>query len=233
VNQGFLKEHATLTPGEFVLLTCSDTGCGIDPATLEHIFEPFFSTKPMGKGTGLGLATVFGIVQQNSGHIEVRSETGKGTTFRLYLPRFVGEIEQRAESSVADTSMGNGTILVVEDEAELLTIIGSSLEAHGYTTLCTSSPRRAVEICSEQATRIDLLVTDVIMPEMNGKQLQERICELIPGVTTLFISGYTADVVAEKGVLEKETFFLQKPFTPDTLVRKVGAILADLRDNVA
>ncbi len=233
VDQDFLKEHTTLTNGEFVVLTCSDTGCGMDPATLEHIFEPFFSTKPRGKGTGLGLATVFGIVQQNSGHIEVQSNIGNGTTFRLYLPRFIGVIEQRVELSNEILLPGKGTILVVEDEEELLTIIGSSLEAHGYTTLCTTSPRRALEICYEQKKGIDLLVTDVIMPEMNGKQLQERIGKLFPGAKILFISGYTADVVAERGILEKEMFFLQKPFTPDVLIRKVGAILSDPRHTAA
>jgi PAS domain S-box-containing protein len=225
VDSAFLKEHVALTPGEFVVLTCTDTGHGIDPATLEHIFEPFFSTKPMGKGTGLGLATVFGIVQQNSGHIEVQSEMGKGTTFRIYLPRFVGEIEERAEAVEEPGLPGKGTVLVVEDEEELLVIISSSLESNGYTTLCTVSPRRAVELCSEREGEIDLLVTDVIMPEMNGKQLQQRIEEISPGIKTLFISGYTADVVADRGILEKETFFLQKPFTPETLVRKVRTIL--------
>jgi PAS domain S-box-containing protein len=227
VDRVLLKEHGTLTPGEYVVLTCIDTGHGIDSATLEHIFEPFFSTKPRGKGTGLGLATVFGIVQQNSGHIEVQSEAGKGATFRIYLPRFVGEVERRAEAVDVISSPGEGTVLVVEDEEELLVIIGSTLESHGYATLCTTSPRRALELCSEREGRIDLLITDVIMPEMNGKQLQQRIEELIPGIKTLFISGYTADVVAERGILEKETFFLQKPFTPETLVSKVHSILSD------
>jgi PAS domain S-box-containing protein len=226
-DETYQKEHVTITPGEYVLLACSDTGHGMDAATLEHIFEPFFSTKPIGKGTGLGLATVFGIVQQNSGHIEVQSEAGLGTTFRIYLPRYVGEIEKRHDAAVELESPGQETVLVVEDEEELLVIIGSTLEANGYTTLCTTSPLRALELCSERDGAIDLLVTDVIMPEMNGKELQQRIEEESPGIKTLFISGYTADMVVDRGILEKKTFFLQKPFTPEALVRTVRAILAN------
>ncbi len=180
----------------------------------------------MDKGTGLGLATVFGIVQQNAGHIEVQSETGKGTTFRIYLPRYGGEVEKREEAAAELDSPGKETVLIVEDEEELLVIIGTSLESHGYSTLCTTSPRRALELCSEREGSIDLLVTDVIMPEMNGRQLQQRIEAISPGTKTLFISGYTADVVAQRGILEKETFFLQKPFTPDTFIRKVRTILS-------
>ena len=219
--------HGTIAPGEYVVLQCSDSGEGIDPATIGRIFEPFFSTKPKGKGTGLGLATVFGIVTQNNGFIEVQSDRGNGTTFRIYLPRFVGEVEKREEPAEEFPGLGKGTILVVEDESELLTIISSSLESNGYATLCTTSPQEALEICSEQKGGIDLLVTDVIMPEMNGKQLQKRIEDISPGIRTLFISGYTADIVAERGILEKETHFLQKPFTPDVLVRKVRMILSE------
>lgn len=219
------KDHNAAAPGEYVVLTCSDTGEGIDPASLEHVFEPFFSTKPKGKGTGLGLATVFGIIKQNNGTIDVRCEEGKGTTFRVLLPRFIGEVEA-AKEAVSELSIdGNETVLVVEDEEDLLGIIGSALQSHGYTTFCTTSPRRALEICAEQKGKIDLLVTDVIMPEMNGKQLQQRMNEVVPAMRTLFISGYTADIVAERGILEKETNFLQKPFAPDLLVRKVRSML--------
>ena len=220
------KARGGLGAGEYVVLEVTDDGCGMEPATMEKIYEPFFSTKPKGKGTGLGLATVFGIVQQNNGTIEVESEKEKGTTFRIYLPRFVGEIEVREEITDAVPTPGTGTVLVVEDEEELLSLIGSTLESHGYTTLCTTSPQTALKLCRESDGRLDLLITDVIMPEMNGKQLQKSIEEICPGTKTLFISGYTADVVAERGVLEKETIFLQKPFTPAMLVKKVQAILA-------
>jgi PAS domain S-box-containing protein len=220
------KTHGDLLPGEYVMLEVTDNGSGMDPATTERIFEPFFSTKPKGKGTGLGLATVFGIVQQNNGTIEVKSEKGTGTTFRIYLPRAIGEIEVREEVAKTIPFSGSGTVLVVEDEEELLAIIGTTLEAHGYTSLCTTSPHAALKLCHELEGRFDLLITDVIMPEMNGKQLQKKVLEICPGIKTLFISGYTADLVAERGILEKETLFLQKPFTPAILARKVQAILA-------
>jgi nitrogen-specific signal transduction histidine kinase len=219
------KVHGGPGPGEYVVLEVSDNGCGMEPATMEKIYEPFFSTKPKGKGTGLGLATVFGIVQQNNGTIEVESAKDKGTTFKVYLPRFLGEVEEREDVSDAVLSRGTGYVLVVEDEEELLSLIGSTLESHGYTTICTSSPRNALKLCLESDGRLDLLITDVIMPEMNGKQLQKRVEEISPGIKTLFISGYTADVVAERGVLEKETIFLQKPFTPSMLLKKVQSIL--------
>jgi PAS domain S-box-containing protein len=219
--------QAVVAPGEYVVLACSDTGHGIDPGIIERVFEPFFTTKPKGKGTGLGLATVFGIINQNNGFIDVQSEKGKGSSFRVYLPRFIGEVERRVEPEEATAVGGGETILVVEDEEELLTIIKSSLESHGFEALCTSSPQRALEMCADRQGEIDLLVTDVIMPEMNGKQLQKRIHEISPGVKTLFISGYTADIVATRGILEKETHFLQKPFTPDVLMRKIRAVLSE------
>lgn len=216
-----------LTPGEYVVLTVSDTGRGIDTAMLEHIYEPFFTTKPKGKGTGLGLATVFGIVKQNDGHIEVESAKEKGTTFRIYLMRSFGEVEEREEMTETIPLKGTGTILVVEDEEELLSFIRLTLESYGYTTSYTTSPLEALKLCAEIKGKLDLLVTDVIMPEMNGKELQKRVQKLFPHTKTLFISGYTADVVAERGILEKEVSFLQKPFTPAALLRKVYAVLSE------
>jgi two-component system cell cycle sensor histidine kinase/response regulator CckA len=141
--------------------------------------------------------------------------------------RSFGEIEEREELVENVPLTGKGTVLVVEDEAELLSFIGSTLELHGYTTFCTTSPLNALKLCSEMAGGLDLLVTDVIMPEMNGKELQKRVEELFPAAKTLFISGYTADVVADRGILEKETSFLQKPFTPATLLRKVYSMLSE------
>jgi two-component system cell cycle sensor histidine kinase/response regulator CckA len=222
-----LEKHSEgLAPGDYVVLTVSDSGHGIDTAMLERIYEPFFTTKPKGKGTGLGLATVFGIVKQNDGHIEVESAKEKGTTFRIYLMRSFGEIEEREEMTESIPLKGTGTILVVEDEEELLSFISSTLESYGYTTLRTTSPLRALKLCSEMKGNLDLLLTDVIMPEMNGKELQKRVEEVFPHTKTLFISGYTADVVAERGILEKETSFLQKPFTPASLLKKVYTVLS-------
>ena len=222
-NQG---RHPDLGPGDYVIVTVSDTGHGMDAATAERIYEPFFTTKPKGKGTGLGLATVFGIVKQNGGHIEVESEKGKGTTFRVYFSRALERIEVRDTELQVPSVRGTGSVLVVEDEVELLSLIGSTLESHGYSVLCASSPQSALKICADAADGLDLLITDVIMPEMNGKQLQKLVEDKYPKIKTLFVSGYAADVVAERGILEKETHFLQKPFTPAVLVKKVHTILS-------
>lgn len=216
-----------LPPGEYVVLSVSDTGHGIDTTMLERIYEPFFTTKPKGKGTGLGLATVFGIVKQNNGHIDFESTREKGTTFRIYLMRSFEEIEEREEIAETIPARGKGTVLVVEDEEELLSFINTTLESRGYTTLHTTSPQKALKLCAEMTGNLDLLITDVIMPEMNGKELQKKVQKLFPRTKTLFISGYTADVVAERGILEKEMSFLQKPFTPMVLLRKVYAVLAE------
>jgi PAS domain S-box-containing protein len=227
VDRSTQGQYRGLAPGEYVVLSVSDTGHGIDTAMLERIYEPFFTTKPKGKGTGLGLATVFGIVKQNNGHIDFESTRGKGTTFRVYLVRSFGEMEEREEVAETIPARGTGTVLVVEDEEELLAFIASTLEAQGYTTLRTTSPHHALKLCAEIRGSLDLLITDVIMPEMNGKELQKEILKLFPRTKTLFISGYTADVVAERGILEKEVSFLQKPFTPKTLLRKVYSVLSE------
>ncbi|HTY38740.1 MAG TPA: ATP-binding protein [Bacteroidota bacterium] len=227
VEEVRVLKHGTVPKGDYVLFTCTDTGHGIDPRTIDRIFEPFFSTKAKGKGTGLGLATVFGIIKQNNGCIDVTSEEGKGTTFSIYLPRYDGEVEPREEPAAEPLVRGKETILVVEDESELLDLINSTLESNGYTAFCTTSPLKALTICEEHKGRIHLLLTDVIMPEMNGKELQEQLLKVSPGMKTLFISGYTANIVAEHGVLEKETQFLQKPFTPESLLRKIRSVLSE------
>lgn len=227
VEVGHESAHAGLAPGDYVVLSLSDTGHGIEPEILERIYEPFFTTKPKGKGTGLGLATVFGIVKQNQGHIEVHSARGQGTTFTMYFQRSFGTARDRQEEPLIELQPGRGTVLIVEDEPELLALMASTLESNGYIVLSTVSPQRAVTMCIKSKEKIDLLVTDVIMPEMNGKQLQELITAHSPATQTLFVSGYTADVVAERGVLEEETHFLQKPFTPAALLAKVQALLSN------
>jgi PAS domain S-box-containing protein len=226
VEVGSESAHSGLAPGDYVTIRVTDTGRGMDRNMLERIFEPFFTTKPKGTGTGLGLATVFGIVKQNHGHIEVSTESGKGTSFTVYFARSFGTARDRQEEPVADSRPGSGTVLVVEDEPELLALMASTLESNGYKVLSTVSPQRALEMFAQSQNKIDLLVTDVIMPEMNGKQLQERITEGSPSTKTLFVSGYAADVVAERGVLEEETHFLQKPFAPAALIAKVHALLS-------
>jgi PAS domain S-box-containing protein len=219
------KAHKDLPPGEYAVLAVSDTGSGMNAATLKHIYEPFFTTKPVGQGTGLGLATVFGIVKQNNGFIEVRSAVGKGSTFNIYFPRFYGEIKTESEETKEEALQGTGSILIVEDEEDLLNFIEAALKIYGYTVRSTKSPKAALQICSDKTEAFDLLITDVIMPDMNGKELTEHIKAIQPSLHVLYISGYTADIVAQRGILDQETNFLQKPFTTKALAEKIHSIL--------
>ncbi len=225
IDEAYCKDHLDFQPGEYVMLAFSDTGTGMDKATMLRIFEPFFTTKPEGEGSGLGLATVFGIVKQNNGFINVYSEIGKGTTFKLYLPRFHGEIKAPVEKSVEIPLKGTETILIVEDEVQLLDLAKSSLEVHGYTVYTAKSPGDAIVLFERSSKKFDLLITDVVMPGMNGKELKERLDSVKPGMEVIFMSGYTADVVAHRGILDEKVNFLQKPFTPLMLARKVRQVL--------
>ena len=225
VDEAYCKEHLDFHPGEYVMLAFSDTGSGMDKATAARVFEPFFTTKPEGEGCGLGLATVFGIVKQNNGFINVYSEVGKGTTFKIYLPRFHGELEAPEEKEKEIPLNGTETILVVEDEEQLLDLSKSSLELYDYTVLTAKSPGDAIVLCERTSGKIDLLITDVVMPGMNGKELKDRLEALRPGMKVIFMSGYTADVVAHRGILDASVNFLQKPFTPLALARKVREVL--------
>ena len=226
VDEHYSACHAGLAPGEYVTLAVSDTGCGMDRETQNLIFEPFFTTKEMGKGTGLGLATVFGIVKQNSGHINVYSEVGRGTTFTIYLPRHAGEAEKAGTQNVVEANLcGNETILLVEDEPSFLALAAVLLERHGYTVLSAGSPREALRLAGEHSGEIRLLMTDVVMPEMNGRDLAHNLSSLIPQVKCLFTSGYTADVIARQGVLDEGVHFIQKPFSVSGLANKVREVL--------
>lgn len=225
IDDAYCKDHLDFHPGEFVMLAFSDTGYGVDKATLSRIFEPFFTTKPKGEGSGLGLATVFGIVKQNNGFINVYSEIGKGTTFKIYFPRDVGKVDAPAERNREIPLKGNETILVVEDEEQLLDLAKSALEAYGYTVYTAKSPGDAIVLCERTDTTFNLLITDVVMPGMNGKELKERLDVLRPHMQVIFMSGYTADIVAHRGLLDEKIDFLQKPFTPLTLARKVREVL--------
>ena len=216
----------SILPGDYVMLIISDNGAGMDRETQEHLFEPFFTTKETGRGTGLGLATVYGIVKQNNGFINVYSEPGLGTTFRIYLPQHYAKPENKVpESAVNEPGRGNQTLLFVEDEAMLLNINSEILEQLGYTVLTASSPAEALKIAGEYRGNIDLLITDVIMPGMNGRDLAEKISDLHPGIKLLFMSGYTASVIAHHGVLEEGVHFLQKPFSLNDLAEKVKKIV--------
>ncbi|GAB4340992.1 MAG: hypothetical protein Kow0089_15040 [Desulfobulbaceae bacterium] len=221
-DREYCAGHMGTHPGDFVLLAVTDSGCGMDAATREKIFEPFFTTKAEGRGTGLGLATVYGIVKQNNGFINVYSEPGEGTTFKIYLPRHAGETAKERAATAETIPMGRGeTILLVEDEPTLLKMGRTMLERLGYTVLTASSPSEALAIAGEAATDIHLLISDVIMPEMNGRELADTLIAARPDMKVLFMSGYTANAIAHHGVLDPGISFLQKPFSRARLARAV------------
>jgi PAS domain S-box-containing protein len=213
------------TPGHYVLLAVADDGCGMNGETRGHLFEPFFTTKPPGRGTGLGLATVFGIVKQNGGFIEVESAVGQGTTVKIYLPRTTEVAARSTEAAPEPSVLGNETILLVEDEAQVLHLGSRILTRHGYKVLPAGAPQQALELASTADGRIDLLITDVVMPGMNGRELQRQLQTQFPRLKCLFMSGYTADIISQHGILEDGIEFMQKPFTIQDLTGKVRSVL--------
>jgi PAS domain S-box-containing protein len=226
IDADYCEVHCGFAPGEFVMLIISDDGCGMDQETLQYIFEPFFTTKGAEAGTGLGLATVYGIVKQNAGFINVYSEPGRGTTFRIYLPRHIGETQHKQFSRKAATPVSHGeTVLLVEDEPSIMRMGEIMLQRLGYNVLAAGTPQMAIDIVRDYAGEIDLLMTDVVMPEMNGRQLAEQLSALYPGLKTLFMSGYTANVIAHHGVLEEGMNFIQKPFSVHDLGSKIRTLL--------
>jgi CheY-like chemotaxis protein len=220
-------QHAFAASGPHVVLSVTDTGCGMNANTKAHMFEPFFTTKEFGKGTGLGLSTVYGIVKQSGGSISACSELGVGTTFKILLPCVSPILEIVSPSrKIKTVDSGSQTILVVEDDAALLQVTHRSLEEGGYAVLVARSPAEAVQICETHPAPIHLMVTDVIMPGMNGARLASHFSARRPEMRVLYVSGYTDDVIARHGVLESGLAFLQKPFSPKALVRRVGEVLA-------
>jgi two-component system cell cycle sensor histidine kinase/response regulator CckA len=218
--------HADVRPGSYVMLTVSDTGCGMDAETQSHIFEPFFTTKERDKGTGLGLATVYAIVGQSEGHIRVDSRPDHGTTFRIYLPRTTEEIRPGpAPDTSAASGGGTETILVAEDEPIVRELVHTVLGMRGYTVLEAIQGDEALRLCEQHPGRIDLLLTDVVMPGMSGRELVTRVVEVRPGIKVLYMSGYTDDAVLRHGVANAQAAFLQKPFTPQVLGGKVRDVL--------
>ncbi len=218
-NEGFIV-------GEYVRLTVSDNGSGMDKATLANIFEPFFTTKGLGEETGLGLATVYGIVKQNNGFINVYSEPGSGTSFSIYLPRYLGAKDWSAETvTQAPIPKGSESILLVEDEPVIVEIITMILSGQGYTLLSATSPSDAIRMAEEHDGRISLLITDVIMPDMNGRDLAKHLQSKFPELKCLYMSGYTANVIAHHGVLDDGVHFIQKPFTLSAIAAKVRGVL--------
>ena len=221
------KAVAAITPGPHVLLAVSDTGVGMDRGTAGRAFEPFFTTKPTGEGTGLGLATVYGIVKQSGGYIWLYSERGQGTTFKVYLPLVGGALAGRSQRDSAPVAMDGETVLLVEDEPSVRLVLGRILREQGYTVLEAPHGRTALTIAADPETRIDLVIADVVMPELGGRELAEKLEERRSGVPVLFISGDTGHDVVERGLIERNRPFLAKPVAPDALARKVRELLDD------
>jgi len=226
LDEAFARENLGTIPGRYVLLTVTDTGTGMTPETIEHVFEPFFTTKEAGKGTGLGLATVHGVVKQSGGHILVSSELGKGSCFRVYLPAEPDPAPaQGVGEATGDATGGTETVLIVEDQPELREITSIFLHAHGYHVLEAGNAADALRLLALPGTTIDLLLTDVIMPGLSGRQLVEQVQSTRPAMKVIYMTGYTDDMVVHHKVLEPGVDLLQKPFTRDQLVRTVRSVL--------
>jgi PAS domain S-box-containing protein len=226
LDETYVLKHPPVEKGPYVLLAISDSGIGMDQETEAHIFEPFFTTKETGKGTGLGLATVYGIVKQSGGFIWVYSEIGQGTTFKIYLP-MVDEKDDLPEiKEISDPSLrGTETVLIVEDEEEVRALIYETLHLYGYHVLEAPHGDSALLICNTYKDKISIIITDIVMPKMSGKELVDRLLPNHPEIKVLYMSGYTDNAIVHKGVLEPSTQFIQKPFTPLTLLRKVREVL--------
>ncbi len=226
-DKAYCDSHYGFIQGEYSVLVVSDNGCGMDKDTIENIFEPFFTTKEMGRGTGLGLATVYGIVKQNNGFINVYSERNQGTTFRIYFPRYKKSGEDiNQQNSMQSVEYGNETILLVEDETSILKLTKLMLEKQGYDVIAAQTPQEAIKLAKNHSGNIELLMTDVVMPEMNGRELAENIISIYPDIKKLFMSGYTANVIAHHGVLDAGVNFIQKPFSKRELSAKVREALS-------
>jgi CheY-like chemotaxis protein len=226
LDEAYAMQHAGVRPGNYVMLAVSDTGIGMDEKTKSHIFEPFFTTKEMGKGSGLGLATVYGVVQQSGGHVWVYSEPGRGSTFKVYLPRVeaapTGTSVNAAEKPAA---RGNETILVAEDDGQVRNLTVAILRSCGYRVLDVENAHDAEQLWQQHEGEIHLLLTDVVMREMSGPELARRIQKVRPRTKVLFTSGYTDSAIVHQGVLDPGIAFLPKPFTPSSVAAKVRQVL--------
>jgi len=221
-DEAYCESHVEYVPGEYALLAVSDDGCGMDNETLNHIFEPFFTTKGLGRGTGMGLATVYGIVKQNAGFINAYSESEKGTTFRIYIPLNAIEAVTARPERIEDIPQSQGeTILIVEDNPTLLELSMMMLQQLGYTVISAATPNEAIRVAEENSSEIQMVITDLVMPEMNGRDLADRLLTIRPMMKHLFMSGYTANIIAHQGVLDQGVNFIQKPFSLQALANKI------------
>ncbi len=227
LNENAVKNHPDIKPGNYVLMSVSDTGIGMDKATQSKIFDPFFTTKEEGRGTGLGLSTVYGIVKQCGGFIWVYSEVGKGTTFKIYFPQITEELDLHEKSGIDINSLrGSGTILLVEDDPDIRKLAKNVLEEYGYEVIEAENGDQAIQICKKSSpTTIHLLLTDVIMPKMSGNEVRQKLIQLYPEMKVLFMTGYTDDFISKQGILEQGVQLLQKPFTPESLLTKVQKVM--------
>jgi two-component system sensor histidine kinase EvgS len=226
LDKAYCSDHFGFKPGKYVMLVVSDNGCGMDKQTVDKIFEPFFTTKESGKGSGLGLSTVYGIVKQNGGFINVYSEPGQGTSFKIFIRVHEGDVAEKIGMTAVDRPLGEGeTILLVEDEQGLLTMGQRMLERLKYDVITATSPGEAMALAQKNANKIHLLITDVVMPKMSGKDLAGRIKGFNPNIKVLFMSGYTANVIAHHGVLDQGVHFIAKPFSIRSLSTKVREVL--------
>jgi nitrogen-specific signal transduction histidine kinase len=232
-NETTRPPYSSIEPGRYTELSVTDSGCGIAPEIKERIFEPFFTTKEVGKGTGLGLATVFGIVKQSEGYLEVESEIGAGTTFKIYFPAIESKTSAKSlEDGLETATAGSETILLVEDEDAVRAIAKLALEMHGYQVLEACGGNQAISVATGYAGRIDLLITDVVMPEMSGRQLAELLHEKFPTLKVLFMSGYMDDAILRHGISTATEAFLQKPFSPVSLANKARLLLDEKTGSV-
>jgi CheY-like chemotaxis protein len=226
LSEEFAGRHVSVPAGDYVMLAVSDSGCGMDAQTQARIYEPFFTTKEVGKGTGLGLATVYGIVKQSEGSIWVYSEVGRGTTFKIYLPSVEAVVEKVAAASEnPDLLRGAETVLLVEDEEVVREMASEVLRENGYHVMEAKHPEDALIMATQFDGRIHLMLTDVVMPQMSGRDLAEQITPLRPDMKVLYMSGYTDDAIVHHGVLEEGTAFIAKPFSIDGLARKLREVL--------
>jgi nitrogen-specific signal transduction histidine kinase/CheY-like chemotaxis protein len=225
-DEMYARQHPGAKPGKYVMLSVADSGVGMNSQTLQHIFEPFFTTKEVGKGTGLGLATVYGIMKQSGGYIWVDSELGKGSCFQIFLPHVEEAVTHVAErTEPPSNSQGNETILVAEDAEPLRKLARTFLEERGFQVLTASSGEEALKVAAEFSGEIHLLLTDVVMPGMNGRVLAEQLLPKRPGMKVLYMSGYTDSFIAGHGVLEEGTHLLHKPFTEEVLISRIREVL--------